>query len=408
MKLHGDFSARIGILNGIGQEIGINLVQAHLIGTNKAMGKFPHLQRKQDVLFLHGRHQHFNHTADHFLQGEISRIEHQLSAFNFGNIQHVVDKGQQLPLGLHGFFETLGCILGVIYIVQRNGGHSLHNVHGGSDVVGHGREELGFCKACLLRLLCCLFQPPVDGEKIQAVNSHQQQQCSADKQHNRPVKRCFQIILCHNAQNPKIGVVAEGRIVPQAVFPPEVFIAENGGIVLPDFFLQGVHFVVIILEIIGTDIVHKGMGFHRGGLNHIVAGTADYADLRRRILHREHPGASQHCHRDDPQQQEVRCPRIRLNGHAGAHTDGIGHRFLRAIHTDHIKALVRAIKETLHGANQAFFIIRAGSGKSGVGINFLLSWRIEGGIGAERFHIHNMDIPRRVCIDGTEELQGPL
>ena len=136
--------------------------------------------------------------------------------------------------------------------------HAKYRIHRSPDIVGHGRKKLSLCLTGLLRQLCSPAKTLVYLTQIKSVQKHQCRQRSTDQDYDQPgaILR-LQLIQPDHTKDIQIGIATKGRIIPQTVLIPEIFIAEYTMIGAFQFFLETVHLVVIILEIIAPNIFRK-------------------------------------------------------------------------------------------------------------------------------------------------------
>ena len=75
-------------------------------------------------------------------QRDMIQVQCQLAAFNFGHVQHIVDKPQKMLAGQRDFFQAVPDLLGIVYVGGGDGRHAHNGVHGGADIVAHIGQEL--------------------------------------------------------------------------------------------------------------------------------------------------------------------------------------------------------------------------------------------------------------------------
>ena len=171
MQAHG---ACLGELHGIAQQVHQHLAQARGVAHHVHRHARVHVHVKGDALVGRPLAQQGDHVIEQGVQVEVNGLHIQLAGFDLGQIQHVVEQGQQrlriavckLQL-LPGFGREVG-------IAQRERLHADDTGNGRANLVAHHGQELALCAAgcvsgflglhgLLERLAHALLQPPALG-----------------------------------------------------------------------------------------------------------------------------------------------------------------------------------------------------------------------------------------------------
>ena len=131
----------MGELQGIVQQVGEDLAQPGGIANHRQRGRGVHIQAQLQALGPGLEAQHRLHILHHGQQIEVQGLEDQLPGLDLGEVEDVVDEGQQ---GLAAGADGLGILPLLIAQgrVQEEPGHANDAVHGGADLVAHVGQEL--------------------------------------------------------------------------------------------------------------------------------------------------------------------------------------------------------------------------------------------------------------------------
>ena len=162
----GDGAAVRGEFHGIAQNVHQHLPDAHGIGQDEAFLRLLQVGAEGDIPVGQEAAGDARHGVRHLPDVHGQRGEADLAAFDAADVQHVVDKGQQMLGAFADLFQAVpDCRLGLL--LQGDVGKADDGVHGGADVVGHIVEEGGFCPVGVLggvyRVRQLLIDPLVPG-----------------------------------------------------------------------------------------------------------------------------------------------------------------------------------------------------------------------------------------------------
>ena len=136
----GDVAAGGSVLDGVADEVQLDLV--HLQGVKVRHGVLyvaGDIQRQ--LLFLQVRLKHVLHIFQHGGDVVGPDVQRHLAAFDVGQIQHAVDKAQQILAGEVDLLQAVRHAGGVVDVFFRQRGEAHDGVHGGADIVGHIKEK---------------------------------------------------------------------------------------------------------------------------------------------------------------------------------------------------------------------------------------------------------------------------
>ncbi len=138
-----DHLAVLGELDGIAQEVDQNLPQAMLIAFQGVRNIGPDLAGQFQPLDMRPQGQGFEDRSEAVAQPKVLRVQGQLTRFDLGKIQDVVEHGQKrLGRGFDGA-QKLPLLAGDLG-VQEQLGHAQNAVHGGADFMAHIGQEFAF------------------------------------------------------------------------------------------------------------------------------------------------------------------------------------------------------------------------------------------------------------------------
>ena len=186
--VHPDLAAWLRILDGIGKEIDIDLVEAQLIGVKMFMIEMIDAEAEIDVLLFHHRLGNVHQVLRAFHNGKGGRAQIELTAFHLGNIQNIVDQGQQVIAGKADFMQVFldgGAVLRVLF---RNGSQADNSVHGRADVMGHGGEEVRFGTACPISGISGTLGAIIGPQQHGQIENEQKKKPCGYNSHQRPVR----------------------------------------------------------------------------------------------------------------------------------------------------------------------------------------------------------------------------
>ena len=176
------------ILDGIGQEIDIDLVETQLIAVEMLMIEMIDAEAEIDVLLFHHRLGNVHQILRAFYNGKGGRAQIQLTAFNLGNIQNIVDQGQQMIAGETDFMQVFldgGAVLRVLF---RNGSQADNSVHGRADVMGHSGEEVRLCLARPISGSCRILGAIIGPQQHGQIENEQKKKPCGYNSYQRPVR----------------------------------------------------------------------------------------------------------------------------------------------------------------------------------------------------------------------------
>ena len=176
------------ILDGIGQEIDIDLVETQLIAVEMLMIEMIDAEAEIDVLLFHHRLGNIHQILRAFYNGKGGRAQIQLTAFNLGNIQNIVDQGQQMIAGETDFMQVFldgGAVLRVLF---RNGSQADNSVHGRADVMGHSGEEVRLCLARPISGSCRILGAIIGPQQHGQIENEQKKKPCGYNSYQRPVR----------------------------------------------------------------------------------------------------------------------------------------------------------------------------------------------------------------------------
>ena len=172
---------------------------------------------------------------------EVQRLEIELAGLDLGEVQDVVDDGQQgVRAGLHGEGEFL--LLDAEFAVRQQTGHTDDTVHGSADFVAHVRQELALCPGGI--------QSNVASSRQLGFNSPAFTQVPQDERVNRRHRQTENACQNPEGHHPGAdGVLAGG----EAAVEPVPLVGENAAGDLLGFVRSGLATMIETLRIEGVD-----------------------------------------------------------------------------------------------------------------------------------------------------------
>lgn len=152
----GDFPA-VGKFNGVADEVHDDLPQT--LGVPDQFDR--HIRRGGDEefepFFLRPERHKFRGLVQHFMEVEADLLEVDVSRFDFGEVENVVDQIEEVGARPPQDTEML-LLLGQQGAFREEVRHADDGVHRGSDFVAHGGEEFAFGPAGRFRLFFCAME----------------------------------------------------------------------------------------------------------------------------------------------------------------------------------------------------------------------------------------------------------
>ena len=155
-KLNGATLGRI--FGGIGQKVQQNLVQADAVAIYVFHRDIFYMDVKVLLFGFDLRLYDADNAFNNFFQRDCFQRQGQLSAFDFGHVQHIVDEPKQMPARQRDFAQTVLHLLTVVYMRRCDGSHAHDRVHRRADIMAHIGQKFAFGLACLKRRLAGLSQ----------------------------------------------------------------------------------------------------------------------------------------------------------------------------------------------------------------------------------------------------------
>ena len=142
--VHADTSAGFRVFNGIGKDIDVDLIQPKLVGVEIFFFHPTGAEIELDILFLDHRLGEVHEIFHRLDEGEGLRAEIQLSALDLGNVQDIVDQGEQMIAGQRDLPQIFSYRFRISEILFRDRREADDRVHRRADIVGHCRKKIGF------------------------------------------------------------------------------------------------------------------------------------------------------------------------------------------------------------------------------------------------------------------------
>jgi len=135
-----DNFAALGELDRVADEVHEHLAQPARIAAQEARHFGRHGHDELGALGLRTLGEHVERALDGFRQIEIERLERQLAGLDLGEIEHVVDQGEQ-RVGAEADRLGVFALDGSELKIEEQAGHADHAVHWRADFVAHVGEE---------------------------------------------------------------------------------------------------------------------------------------------------------------------------------------------------------------------------------------------------------------------------
>ena len=140
----GDRAARRGELDGVGQDVEHDLVEAHGVGDDVLVLHVDHVDEERQTLCGNARLDDVAQVVHELGQVHRARLERDLAALDAAHVEHVVDEREQVLARRRGLFQVVEHLLTVVDMGGRKRGKADDRVHRRSDVVRHPGKELAF------------------------------------------------------------------------------------------------------------------------------------------------------------------------------------------------------------------------------------------------------------------------
>ncbi len=145
-------AARIRELDGVADEVGQDLPQAHLVAAHCLGQMGMHGPGDIDTLLVGLGRKQLHHALHAIGDDERLGFEHQPVGLDLGEVEDLVDQGEKLPRrAVDG--ARVGLLLRRYLGLAEQADHAEDAVHGRADLVAHGREEARLGAVGSLRLL---------------------------------------------------------------------------------------------------------------------------------------------------------------------------------------------------------------------------------------------------------------
>ncbi len=142
----------------IAQQINQHLVQPHAVTAHIFRKNLIRRRVKILVFRFHLRLYNIDNTIHHIPQGHRFNIQRHLAAFDFGNVQHVINQPQQMLAGYRNFAQVFLHPVRVIGIGHCQRRHAYNGVHRRTDVVAHAGKKVLLCSIGVFRIFASLFR----------------------------------------------------------------------------------------------------------------------------------------------------------------------------------------------------------------------------------------------------------
>ena len=179
-QVHAHAAAGLGVLDGVGENVDVDLVQAKLVGIEIFLLHVIDAEAEVDVLLLDHRLGDVDQVLGRLHDGEGQRAQGELAALHLGDIQDVVDERQQMAARKADFPEVLPHRLRIAEVLLRYGGQPDDRIHGGADIVGHGGQKIRLGTVGRLRLPRHELQAPVDVPHVHQIQDKERQKPQRD------------------------------------------------------------------------------------------------------------------------------------------------------------------------------------------------------------------------------------
>ena len=142
----------MGELDGIARQVQQHLTDTRAITRKCRRHAFSHDHTKPDALVFGAVAQKGVHRLHHLRQRKRLHIKVHVPGLNFGEVENVIDDGQQ-RFARGGDVGRKLALLRVQRRIQQQVRHADHTIHGGANLMAHGGQKNGFAGVGLLRRL---------------------------------------------------------------------------------------------------------------------------------------------------------------------------------------------------------------------------------------------------------------
>ena len=174
------------VLDGVCQQVDQHLTQTQRIGNDDVLRDVLHTQGEGNAAHGGARADHAAQLLHLLREGNGAGVERHPAAFDFGDIQNIVDQRQQVTARRGDLVQTVPHIASVVQMELGDLRHADDGVHRRADIVRYGGEKLRFCLVGVLGHIDGAAQVLVDGEDVRAVDEKEQEERSTHQQHNAP------------------------------------------------------------------------------------------------------------------------------------------------------------------------------------------------------------------------------
>ncbi len=211
--------ALLGEFDGVVEDVDENLLDPPLVAVVAAGEGAVALVLHDEPSFGGGHVHHAHHLAHHCFQVVIRIHQLHLARLYLGQVQNVIDDGQQV-LGGGLYVLGVGVDLGVSALLHDDVVQADDGVHGGADLVGHIGQELALGNAGLL----CLLTDPLDLVDIGLDVRHVQNQDNTALLPTVFPDDLFAVALIVLPVDGKaLGNVLVEHLLPEALQHPDIF-----------------------------------------------------------------------------------------------------------------------------------------------------------------------------------------
>ena len=159
-------AAALGVFDGVPQKIGENLPDANPVSVQQVRDRFIRAEMKSQALLFRPEAEHAAEIIEHGTEMIVCSNKVHFSGFNLGEIQDIVDNGQQAAAGAPDGFSIghdsksrtgVRWLCGTrrercaVHFPQNHLIHAQDGIDRRTDFVGHLREKITFCLIGLIR-----------------------------------------------------------------------------------------------------------------------------------------------------------------------------------------------------------------------------------------------------------------
>ena len=156
-----DHAARGGELDGVGQNVQQNLVEAQRIGDDVLVFDVHGVDEERQPLRRHIGLNDGAHVMDDVGQMHRLFINLDLAVLDAAHVQHVVDEGKEMLAGGGDLFQVVQHLLAVVNVGRGQRREADDGVHRRADIVAHVEEELPLGAVCRPLMLQGNLQPAI-------------------------------------------------------------------------------------------------------------------------------------------------------------------------------------------------------------------------------------------------------